>query len=138
MTTELRPPANFVTLRFSRRLWIFLAAIPILLVMSFAIALPEWRPYLLESAVGIVLLFISATLFFLIVFGTVLLPGRKPATPVEMPVAELYNNEPAPAWLDSWWPWVNGAIALIIIRYGPMIYQRIRDYQSIPFVPRIW
>lgn len=101
-------------------------------------AIPEWRPYLLESALGITLLFISATLFFIVVFGTVLLPGRKLREPVEMPVAEPLHDEPAPAWLDRWWPWVNGAIALIILSYGPMLYQLIRDAQNIPFSPRIW
>lgn len=103
-----------------------------------AYAMPEWTPYLLESGLGIVLLFISATLFFLIVFATVLLPRRKLKTPVEMPVAEPVSNEPAPAWLDTWAPWVNGAIALIIFSYGPMLYELIRDAQSIPFAPRIW
>lgn len=101
-------------------------------------AIPEWRPYLLELGLRITLLFISATLFFLIVFATVLLPGRKLTIPVEMPVAEPLSVEPAPAWLDHWWPWVNGAIALIIMSYGPMLYQLIRDAQSIPFMPRIW
>jgi cytochrome c oxidase subunit 1 len=103
-----------------------------------AYAVPEWRPYLLESGVGITLLFISATLFFAIVFGTLLLPGRKLKTPIEMPVAEPLHNEPAPAWLDTWWPWVNGAIALIILSYGPMLYQLIRTAQNIPFAPRVW
>jgi cytochrome c oxidase subunit 1 len=101
-------------------------------------ALPEWRPYLLESAVGVTLLFISATLFFGIVFGTVFLPGRKLKTPVEMPVAQPLHDSPTPQWLESWWPWVNGAIALIILSYGPMLFQLIRDAQSIPFSPRIW
>jgi cytochrome c oxidase subunit 1 len=103
-----------------------------------AYAIPEWRPYLLESAVGIGLLFISATLFFLVVFGTVLIPGRKLKEPVEMPVAEPLHPAPTPAWLETWWPWVNGAIALIILSYGPMLYQLIRDAQSIPFMDRIW
>jgi cytochrome c oxidase subunit 1 len=101
-------------------------------------AIPEWRPYLLESGLGISLLFISATLFFLIVFGTVLIPGRKLKTPVEMPVAEPLREEHPPAWLDTWWPWVNGAIALIILSYGPMLYQLVRDAESIPFIDRIW
>src|SRR5690606_17784209 len=101
-------------------------------------AIPEWRPYLLESALGITLLFISATLFSLIVFGTVFIPGRKLKTPVEMPVAEPLHDQPSPAWLDRWAPWVNGAIALIILSYGPMIYQLIRDAQNIPFAPRLW
>ncbi len=101
-------------------------------------AIPEWRPYLLESGLGIVLLFISATLFFLVVFGTVLIPGRKLDKPVEMPVAVPLRDEPAPAWLDNWAPWVNGAIALIILSYGPMLFRLIRDAQNIPFAPRLW
>jgi len=100
--------------------------------------LPEWRPYLLESAVGITLLFISATLFFAVVAGTVFLPGRKLEKPVEMPVAEPVSKEPTPLWLDTWWPWLNGAIALIILSYGPMLFQLIRDAQAIPFAPRVW
>lgn len=103
-----------------------------------AYAIPEWRPYLLESALGITLLFISSTIFFIVVFGTVLLPGRKLKEAIEMPVAEPLHDEPIPAWLDTWWPWVNGAIALIILSYGPMLYQLIRDAQNIPFSPRIW
>jgi cytochrome c oxidase subunit 1 len=92
----------------------------------------------LESVVGVGLLFISATLFFLIVFGTVLLPGRKLQDAVEMPVAEPLPGTEAPAWLDRWWPWLNGAIALIILSYGPMLYQLIRDAQPVRFVPPIW
>jgi cytochrome c oxidase subunit 1 len=101
-------------------------------------ASPEWRPFLLESALGVTLLFISATLFFAVVFGTVLLPGRKLEKPVEMPVAEPLNETPAPAWLDTWWPWINGAIALVLLSYGPMLFQLIRDAQAIPFAPRVW
>jgi len=97
-----------------------------------------WRPYLMESAVGIFLLFISATLFFGVVFATVLLPGRKLKTPVEMPVAEPLHKEKLLPWLDNWTPWVSGAIALIVISYGPMLFQLIRDAQNIPFIRHIW
>ena len=103
-----------------------------------AYASPAWTPFLMESAVGVTLLFISATCFFAVVFGTVLLPGRKLEQPVEMPVAEPLSSTPAPAWLDTWWPWINGAIALVAISYGPMLFQLIRDAQAIPFAPRVW
>ncbi len=96
-----------------------------------------WTPYLLESVLGVGLLTISATLFFLVIFATVLLP-RKLDAPVEMPVAEPLDPKPAPAWLDTWWPWLNGAIALILLSYGPILYQLIRDAQWIPIAPRVW
>lgn len=101
-------------------------------------AIPEWRPLLLESGLGIVLLFISATCFFAIIAGTVFLPGRKLDKEIEMPVAKPIDEKPSPLWLDRWWPWLNGAIALIIIAYAPMLYQLIRDMQSIPWSRGIW
>jgi cytochrome c oxidase subunit I len=97
-----------------------------------------WTPWLIESVVGVVLLTISATLFFAVILGTVIGLGRRLQEPIEMPVAEPVVDKPAPAWLDTWWPWVNGAIALILLSYGPMIYQLIRDAQAIPFAPRVW
>ncbi len=98
----------------------------------------SWRPLLMESGVGITLLFISATLFFVVIAGTLFIPGRKLDKPIEMPVAEPLHDEPSPKWLDTWWPWLNGAIALIILSYGPMLYQLIRDAESIPFSVPIW
>lgn len=93
-------------------------------------ASPEWNPMLMESLLGIALLFISATLFFLVIFGTALNP-RKLDKPIEMPVAEPLDPTPAPAWLDNWVPWMSGTIALIILSYGPMLYQLVRDMQLI-------
>lgn len=85
----------------------------------------EWNGPLMESLLGIGLLFVSATLFFLVIFGT--LVNRKLDKPVEMPVAEPLDPTPSPAWLDSWTPWLAGALALIVLSYGPMLYQLVRD-----------
>lgn len=89
---------------------------------------PRWQPFLFETLIGVGFLAISATLFFAVILGTLAF-SRKLAKPVEMPVAEPADPTPAPAWLDTWWPWLNGAIALIIISYGPMLFQLIRDIQ---------
>jgi cytochrome c oxidase subunit 1 len=48
---------------------------------------------------------------------------RKLDKPIEMPVAQPLDPKPAPKWLDTWWPWLNGAIALVILSYGPMLFQ---------------
>jgi len=87
---------------------------------------PAWTPFLMETLLGVVLLFISATLFFVVIFGTVAL-GRKLKKPIEMPIAEPLDPTPAPAWLNNWAPWMYGAIVLIIFSYGPMLYQLMRD-----------
>ena len=88
---------------------------------------PAWNPLLMESLLGVLLLTVSATLFFAVVLGT--LVNRKLDAPIEMPVAEPLDPTPAPAWLDTWWPWVNGAIALVLLAYGPMLFQLIREMQ---------
>lgn len=89
-----------------------------------------WDPMLMESMLGVGLLFISATLFFLVIFGTLLYP-RKQERPIVMPVAEPLDPTPSPKWLDNWTPWLAGTIALILLSYGPMLYQLVRDAQFI-------
>jgi cytochrome c oxidase subunit 1 len=100
-------------------------------------ASPEWTPFLLESALGVGLLFISATLFFLVIFGTVLLPRILDA-PIEMPVAEPLDPKPAPEWLDRWFPWVAGAVALVLVSYGPMLFNLIRNVQLLSPGYQVW
>lgn len=83
-----------------------------------------WTPYLIESVAGILVLTVSAICFFAVILGTVLV-RRKSDEPVTMPVAEPLVKQPTPAWLDSWTPWLLGAIALILLAYGPMLYNLI-------------
>jgi cytochrome c oxidase subunit 1 len=96
-----------------------------------------WTPQMMESFLGLGLLFISATLFFAIMLFTVLIP-RKLNKPVEMPVAEPIDPRPVPKWLDTWWPWLNGAIALIILSYGPMLFQLISNATFWAQGMRVW
>ena len=96
-----------------------------------------WTPQMMESVLGLVLLSISATLFFAIMLLTLLLP-RKLDKDIAMPVAQPLDSTPAPKWLDTWWPWLNGAIALVILSYGPMLYQLIRDAEFWSKGIRVW
>ena len=89
---------------------------------------PAWRPWLIESVVGVTFLFISATLFFAVMLFTVIVP-RKLDKPVEMPIAQPLDPTPAPKWLDNWTPWLAGTIALVVISYGPMLFQLITQIQ---------
>jgi cytochrome c oxidase subunit 1 len=100
-------------------------------------ASPAWTPFLIESALGVGLLFISATLFFLVIFGTVLLP-RKLKEEIAMPVAEPLDPKPAPEWLDRWFPWVAGAVALVLVSYGPMLFNLIRNAQLLSPGYQVW
>ena len=56
----------------------------------------------------------------------------------ELPMAQPEHPKPAPKWLDTWWPWVNGAIALLILSYGPMLYQLFRDSEMVWPGLRVW
>jgi len=99
-----------------------------------------WNPMLMESLLGVLVLTISATLFFYVIIATVLL-GKKSKEPVEMPVAESMDTSPPPAWLDNWKGWVYGAVALVILAYGPMLYVLFNEMQLIPLppnFPRLW
>ncbi|MDW8327481.1 MAG: b(o/a)3-type cytochrome-c oxidase subunit 1 [Anaerolineales bacterium] len=89
---------------------------------------PEWTPFLIESAIGGTILLISSILFFTVMIGT-LVSKERLATAVEMPVAEAYEPGPAPKWLDSWRPWLAGALALVVVGYGPMMVQLIAQSQ---------
>ena len=86
---------------------------------------PRWTPFLIESVIGVSILAISATLFFTVIIGTLL--RGKSKTPVEMPLAEPLHPGPTPQWLERWTPWVLGAVALVVLSYGPMLFQLVRD-----------
>jgi cytochrome c oxidase subunit 1 len=97
----------------------------------------QWTPQMMESLLGLIFLSISATLFFAIMILTVVVP-RKLDKPVEMPVAQPLDPRPAPKWLDTWWPWLNGAIALVIISYGPMLFQLVSNMTFWARGMRVW
>lgn len=96
-----------------------------------------WNPMLIESVIGVIILSISATLFFYVIIATVV-AGKKTKEPVEMPVAESMDTSPTPAWLDTWKGWVYGAVALVILAYGPMLYVLISEIQLTSPGWRVW
>lgn len=86
----------------------------------------SWMPFLSEAAIGAVILFTSAVLFYIVIVGTLVNP-RKLEEPIEMPVAEPLRPGPVPAWLNNWKPWLYGTVMLILLGYGPFLYILIRD-----------
>jgi len=88
---------------------------------------PAWTFFLTETVIGVSLLAVSALFFFVVIIGSLMTP--KSQKPVEMPVAEPYDEQPTPKWLDTWAPWVWGSVALVAISYGPMLFNLIRNIQ---------
>jgi cytochrome c oxidase subunit 1 len=96
---------------------------------------PSWNPLMIEAAIGGIILGISGLLFFGNMLGTVLHKKRL-ETPIEMPIAEPLDPVPAPAWLDSWRPWLVTAVVLILIAYGPVLFTMITNINlTSPGVP---
>ena len=101
-------------------------------------ASPEWTPFLIEAAIGGTLLFLSYILYFVNVVGTVF-ASRKLTEPVEMPVAEaLTDPQLTPEWLDRWRPWLAGTVALILIAYGPILFELITTAQFTSPGFKVW
>lgn len=90
---------------------------------------PTWQPFLTQAAIGAGLLLVSLLLYFVNVLGTVFASRRLPE-PVEMPVAEpVTDPQLTPAWLDAWVPWLVGTVVLIVIAYGPTLFDLIQSAQ---------
>ncbi|MEZ4644472.1 MAG: cbb3-type cytochrome c oxidase subunit I [Chloroflexota bacterium] len=90
----------------------------------------SWNPLFIEAMIGGIILTISAALFYTNVLGTVF-SKKKLETPIEMPVAEPVDPTPAPVWLDSWRPWIALTIALIVIAYGPVLFDLISNLNMV-------
>lgn len=86
----------------------------------------DWQPLLIEAALGGIILGVSGLLFYTNMVGTVF--SKKTLTEeIEMPVAEPLEEGPAPAWLDTWRPWVVATIVLILVSYGPLLVNLISN-----------
>ncbi len=86
----------------------------------------SWNPLMIEAAVGGIILGVSGLLFFGNMLGTVL--HKKYLTePIEMPVAEPLDPVPVPKWLDSWRPWLVTTVVLILVAYGPVLFNMITN-----------
>lgn len=78
---------------------------------------------MLLTMVGGVILFISGALYFTNVIGT-LMTKKGSGADVEVPLSEaLSGPENAPAALDNFRLWIGIAILLILLSYGPALWQ---------------
>lgn len=89
---------------------------------------PDWNVPLIFVGVGGSVLFISYVLLFVNVFGTVFAGKKLEVADIpEVPQAQAISTaEAGPMWLSQWKPWLAITFALIIIAYGPILYESIR------------
>lgn len=89
---------------------------------------PDWQVPLIFVGVGGAILFVAYILIFVVLLGTVFAGQKLTDEEVPpMPVAEaLVAAEDGPRWLSQWKPWLAGAAFLILLAYGPVMFELIR------------
>jgi cytochrome c oxidase subunit 1 len=90
----------------------------------------EWAGHLLRVSIGGTILFIAVLMYVWIMFKTATGPKSSAEEVPGIPVAEsLRDPQLTPKWLDSFKPWLIGAVALILIAYGPQLIEQIGNMQ---------
>jgi len=98
----------------------------------------EWNSRLFQVGVGGAILLVSAILYFTVMVKTAL--NKETVTEeMEVPVA-VAMQDPAlgPVWLDRWAPWLYGALALIVLVYGPVLFELIKNIALTSPGYRVW
>jgi cytochrome c oxidase subunit 1 len=91
-------------------------------------ASPDWQAPLALTALGGAILFVSGVLLFTNILVTVFAGKRLPVEEIpDMPVAEAVSGaEEGPAWLSDWKLWLGVTFAIILVAYGPILYESFR------------
>jgi cytochrome c oxidase subunit 1 len=98
----------------------------------------EWNSRLFQVGLGGAILFVSGTIYLVVMYMTATNKERVEKE-VEVPIAEpMQDPATTPAWLDRWAPWVYGSIALIVIMYGPMLFELIKNISLTSPGFRVW
>ena len=72
----------------------------------------------------------SVILYVVVMWKTARGPKADPADVPEIPVAEsIRPAQLTPAWLDNWKPWLIGMAVLLVIAYGPQLWNQISEMQ---------
>lgn len=93
---------------------------------------PDWRVPLIFVGVGGVILFISVILLYINLLGTVFAGQKLTDEEIpEVPVADaMVTAERGPRWLSQWKPWIVATATLIVLAYGPILWESIRTMES--------
>jgi len=98
----------------------------------------EWNSRLIQVGIGGAILFVSGFICLLVMLKTAL-NKEMVETEVEVPIAEpLLDPANSPAWLDRWAPWIYGSIALIVVVYGPVLFEMIKNISLNAPGFRVW
>jgi cytochrome c oxidase subunit 1 len=95
----------------------------------------DWSAAKMLGSAGGIIMTLAALIFFLVFFATLFgKPVRKGT--LSLIVSEPYHDEQIPA-VQSFTPWLAGALLLIVVAYAPPITQTLRSHfpGSPPYAP---
>jgi cytochrome c oxidase subunit 1 len=89
----------------------------------------EWNGHLLRVSIGGAILLVSVIMYIVTMVRTATQKERVTVgAEVEIPIAEsLRDPQLTPLWLDTWKPWIIGTVLLIVLAYGPQLYEQISN-----------
>ena len=98
----------------------------------------EWNSRLFQVGVGGAILFVSGAIYLTVMLMTAL-NKEKVNEEVIVPIAEsMQEVSRTPVWLDRWAPWIYGALGLIVIMYGPVLFEMIKNIALTSPGFRVW
>ncbi|HEY5651044.1 MAG TPA: b(o/a)3-type cytochrome-c oxidase subunit 1 [Acidimicrobiia bacterium] len=90
----------------------------------------EWNGHLLRTSIGGAILLVSVLIYGWVMYKTARGPKLAPEDVPQIPVAEsLRDPQLTPAWLDNFKPWLIAAGVLIVLAYGPQLWDQITGMQ---------
>ncbi len=90
----------------------------------------EWSGHLLRTSIGGAILLVSVLIYGWVMYKTARGPKVDPEDVPEIPIAEsLRDPQLTPVWLDRFKPWLIAAGVLIVVAYGPQLWDQITGMQ---------
>ena len=83
-----------------------------------ALYTPEWVPTTMLGLLGGIIMFIAATLFLVVFFGT-MAKKRSEEAALELPVSESIHDEKRIPLFDSFKPWLVTMAVILVVAYVP-------------------
>jgi cytochrome c oxidase subunit 1 len=92
----------------------------------------EWSGHLWRIGVGGTIMYIGAMLIIVVIAVTAFRRKRfAEGEGVEIPIAKsIRDPQLTPVWLDRWKPWLIAILVLILLAYGPQLFEMITNIQS--------
>ncbi|MER3443607.1 MAG: cytochrome c oxidase subunit I, partial [Meiothermus sp.] len=97
-------------------------------------------PWMVMNIISGIILFVAAIFFFYVIFATALQAKRDFSEHQEIPFTEAVSKPEGNAlalMTDRVWFWFGVAAVLILVAYGPVLFQMFTNLNPVPGM-RLW